>query len=58
METITGMYGLKYNLNGDVSLFIEKDGHIMQIELDRQSIKKLVALLKAAEMEKLIAGEE
>ena len=58
MKTIAGMYGLKYNLDGEVSLFLESDGQIMQVELDREAIRKLVALLKAAELEKVIGGEK
>lgn len=49
-------YGIKYNDFGEAYLFIVSNGHTMQIELNKSELKKLIRLLEAVQMDKLLNG--
>lgn len=54
----TGSYGIKYNVYNDAIFFIENKGMTMEIVLNKSDLKKLIRLLEAVHMDKLIGGEE
>lgn len=49
-------YGIKYNDFGEAYLFIMTGGQTMQIELNKTDLKKLIRLLEAVQMDKLLNG--